>query len=111
MSHRCHIPARTPLMRFKIALTTLWTLILLLGMLDLGLQSRRNSQAISTGSQANDFRTRGGNWYFRTEQWRADARTLLAAARWCFEPVPPYATNLSSASAAANTNRTVVAPS
>ena len=24
--------------------------------------------------------------YFRTGQWRADARTLVAAARWCFEP-------------------------
>jgi len=27
--------------------------------------------------------------YFRTGQWRADARTLAAAARWCFEPEFP----------------------
>jgi|SRR5947207_15696917 len=24
--------------------------------------------------------------YFRTGQWRADALTLVAAARWCLEP-------------------------
>ena len=24
--------------------------------------------------------------YFRNGQWRADARTLVAAARWCLEP-------------------------
>ena len=27
-------------------------------------------------------------WYFRTGQWRADARTLVAVARWCFEGNP-----------------------
>jgi hypothetical protein len=31
--------------------------------------------------------------YFRTGQWRADARTLVAAARWCFEPEFPVSGN------------------
>lgn len=27
-------------------------------------------------------------WYFRTGQWRADAMTLVAVAKWCFEANP-----------------------
>src|SRR3974390_2888140 len=45
--------------------------------------------------------------YFRTGQWRADARTLVAAARWCLEPdfsFPgnPAASNLVPALASTN---------
>jgi hypothetical protein len=49
--------------------------------------------------------------YFRTGQWRADARTLVAAARWCFEPELPVAGNTVSSNGvpvAASTNAVVV---
>ncbi|HTL59621.1 MAG TPA: hypothetical protein VL361_28380 [Candidatus Limnocylindrales bacterium] len=110
MSHR-RTSAGTRRLRFRIAVVALWGSIVVLGMFELALQYHKSFQSISTATQPNEFRARGGNWYFRTEQWRADARTLVAAARWCFEPAPPYATNLGSAPAPANTNRAVVAPS
>jgi hypothetical protein len=46
------------------------------------------SSRISSGETA--VMKRG---YFRTGQWRADARTLVAAARWCFEPEFPASGN------------------
>lgn len=51
-----------------------------------------------------------GNWYFRTEQWRADARTLVAAARWCLEvnPTTNPGTNLSAGAGLPNTNTAVI---
>ena len=43
--------------------------------------------------------------YFRRGQWRADARTLAAAARWCFQPEFP-----ASGSAVYSNGVPVVAP-
>jgi hypothetical protein len=54
---------------------------------------------------------RGSKWYFRTGQWRADAESLLAAARWCLTPesaLPP--TNGTAAAALPNTNSTAGLP-
>ena len=38
---------------------------------------------VTTSPSATHVAVRG---YFRNGQWRADALTLVAAARWCFEP-------------------------
>src|SRR5512143_445076 len=43
------------------------------------------SEPPSAAAKVLSGRNQLAPWYLRTGQWRADARTLVAAARWCFD--------------------------
>jgi len=64
----------------------------------------------SETTSAGGVRSRGCGWYFRSGQWRADARTLVAVARWCLEATPSTTagTNLNFGLGLAHTNGAVV---
>ena len=58
--------------------------------------------SISNGSLSRSM----GTWYWRSGQWQADARTLVAAARWVLTPDLPNQASATNAAASvlADTN-------
>lgn len=65
------------------ALITIGVLLVLLASTFLFFMRQSLLPRVNTSPSATRVAVRG---YFRNGQWRADALTLVAAARWCLEP-------------------------